>query len=102
MDASPSRVLPVSVQTITSVRAELSEGFRAVSGNKLQDAQAVFRHCLEALLLVSVSSDTEAKDVSKPEFKVANHYTDYRSGEIWSLCVANICWACPLSWRGDM
>jgi len=61
-EASPSRVLPVAVRTLQSVRAEMSEGFRAVSANKLPEAQAVFRSVLRTLLLVPVSSDTEARE----------------------------------------
>ena len=62
-DSAPSRVLPVAVRTLPSLRAELSEGFRAVSGNKLPDAQTVFRSVLRSLLLVPISSDSEAKEV---------------------------------------
>ncbi|KDQ58434.1 hypothetical protein JAAARDRAFT_128617 [Jaapia argillacea MUCL 33604] len=61
-ESSPSRVLPVAVRTLQSVRSELSEGFRAVSGNKLAEAQAVFRSILYELLLIAVSSDQEAKE----------------------------------------
>ena len=62
-ESSPSRVLPVAVRTLASIRTELSEGFRAVSGNKLPDAQVVFRSVLRSLLLVPISSDSEAKEV---------------------------------------
>ena len=62
-ESSSSRVLPVAVRTLASARAELSEGFRAVSGNKLPDAQTVFRSVLRSLLLVPISSDSEAKEV---------------------------------------
>ena len=62
-ESAPSRVLPVAVRTLASIRLELSEGFRAVSGNKLSDAQTAFRSALHALLLVPVSSDAEAKEV---------------------------------------
>ncbi|KAF7798456.1 hypothetical protein EIP86_009677 [Pleurotus ostreatoroseus] len=61
-ESSPSRVLPVAVHTLASVRSELSEGFRAVSGNKLSEAQTVFRTALHTLLLVPVTSDSEAKE----------------------------------------
>ncbi|GJE94788.1 coatomer subunit alpha-2 [Phanerochaete sordida] len=61
-DSAPSRVLPVAVNTLTSVRGEMSEGFRAVSGNRLPDAQVAFRTALQHLLLVPVSSDAEAKE----------------------------------------
>ncbi|TCD66559.1 hypothetical protein EIP91_001227 [Steccherinum ochraceum] len=61
-ESSSSRILPVAVRTIQSVRSELSEGFRAVSGNKLPEAQTVFRSVLHALLLVPISTDDEAKE----------------------------------------
>ncbi|KAH9947517.1 coatomer subunit alpha-2 [Amylocystis lapponica] len=61
-EASPSRVLPIAVRTLQSIRQELSEGFRAVSSNKLPDAQSIFRAVLWGLLLVSVSSDAEATE----------------------------------------
>ncbi|KAI0327228.1 coatomer subunit alpha-2 [Cubamyces sp. BRFM 1775] len=61
-DSAPSRVLPVAVRTLPSLRAELSEGFRAVSGNKLPEAQTIFRSVLRSLLLVPISSDNEAKE----------------------------------------
>ncbi len=53
----------MAVHTLASIRSELAEGFRAVSGNKLPDAQTVFRSALQNLLLVSVASDSEAKEV---------------------------------------
>ena len=62
-ESAPSRVLPVAVHSIASIRAELSEGFRAVSGNRLPEAQVIFRAALQRLLLVPVSSDAEAKEV---------------------------------------
>lgn len=62
-ETSPGRVLPVVVRSLPSVRTELSEGFRSVSGNKLPEAQAIFRSVLQTLLLVVVSSDEEAKEV---------------------------------------
>ena len=52
------------MHTLPAVRAELSEGFRAVSGAKLPEAQATFRSVLQSLLFVAVSSDEEAKEVS--------------------------------------
>jgi len=61
-EASPSRFLPVASRTLQSIRAELSEGFRLVSGNKLPEAKAVIQAALQALLLVSVSSDSEGKE----------------------------------------
>jgi coatomer protein complex subunit alpha (xenin) len=62
-ESSPSRVLPVAVRTLQSVRSELAEGYRFVSGNKLAEAQTTFRSVLQALLLVVVSSDDEGKEV---------------------------------------
>ena len=64
-ESSLSRVLPVAVRTLQSVRAELSEGYRFVSGNKLPEAQTTFRSVLQGLLLVVVSSDDEGKEVSR-------------------------------------
>ncbi|KAI6116323.1 coatomer WD associated region-domain-containing protein [Pisolithus sp. B1] len=61
-ESSTSRVLPVAVRTLATIRGELTEGFRLVSGNKLQDARAAFRSVLQALLLVIVSSDADAKE----------------------------------------
>ncbi|KAF9236643.1 coatomer WD associated region-domain-containing protein [Melanogaster broomeanus] len=61
-ETSSSRVLPVAVRSFASIRTELSEGFRLVSGNKLPEAQATFRSVLQALLLTVVSSDAEAKE----------------------------------------
>lgn len=53
----------MAVRTIASIRVELSEGFRAVSGNKLPEAQVVFRAVLRSLLVVPISSDSDAKEV---------------------------------------
>lgn len=58
-----TRVLPVAVLTLRQIRSELSEGFRAVLGNKLSDAQQTFRSVLQSLLFVVVSSHDEAKEV---------------------------------------
>ena len=62
-ESSLSRVLPVAVQALRQVRAELSEGLRAVSSAKLPEAQGIFRSVLQSLLFVAVSSDEEAKEV---------------------------------------
>ncbi|KAF7325887.1 Coatomer subunit alpha [Mycena kentingensis (nom. inval.)] len=56
-----SRALPVVVRSLASIRSELGEGYRLVSGNKLAEAQTVFRSVLRALLLVPLSSDDEAR-----------------------------------------
>ena len=81
-EASPSRVLPVAARSLQSVRSELTEGYRFVSGNKLAEAQATFRSVLQALLLVVLSSDDEAKLVYS---YVIAHYvfscTSFSSGE---------------------
>ncbi|KAF8348767.1 coatomer subunit alpha-2 [Amanita rubescens] len=60
-ESSPSRVLPVAVRSLQSMRTEVTEGYRCMSGNKLAEAQDVFRSVLHALLLVVISSDDEAK-----------------------------------------
>lgn len=57
-------MLPVAVKTLTNIRPELVEGYRAVQGNKLPEAQALFRSVLMSLLLVPITSDAEAADVS--------------------------------------
>lgn len=100
-ESAPSRVLPVAVHNIASIRAELSEGFRAVSGNRLPEAQVTFRATLQRLLLVPVSSDAEAKEVSlyvdspfvlsEPRF----------SGVNWSSWRANTCSGSRSSWSVD-
>lgn len=66
-ESTPSRVLPVAVRTLQGSRSELTEGFRAVSGNKLPEAKEAFRAVLQSLLFVSVSTDPEANDV-RPSF----------------------------------
>ena len=71
-ESSLSRVLPVAVRTLASIKAELSEGFRAVSGNKLSEAQVVFRSVLHSLLVVPISSDAEAKEVSSRRFDLVD------------------------------
>jgi coatomer subunit alpha len=58
-------VLPVIVRSLPSIRAEISEGYRLVSGAKLAEAQTTFRSVLQVLLLVPVTSDEEAKMVSQ-------------------------------------
>ncbi|KAJ7634767.1 coatomer subunit alpha-2 [Roridomyces roridus] len=60
-EASLTRVLPGVVRSLASLRYELSEGFRLVSGNQLAEARTAFRSVLRALLLVPLSSDDEAK-----------------------------------------
>ncbi|KAJ3491313.1 hypothetical protein NLI96_g814 [Meripilus lineatus] len=72
-EGSLSRVLPVAVKSLQSIRAELSEGFRAVSGNKLADAKEVFKGVLHGLLLVPVASDSDAKQW-RDEVTLAREY----------------------------
>jgi len=62
-ESASSRVLPVIMRSLTSIQSELSEGYRLVSGNKLPEAQVVFRAVLFALLLVVVTTDDEARIV---------------------------------------
>lgn len=85
--------MPVVARSLQSVRSELAEGFRFVSGNKLAEAQTVFRSVLNTLLLVALTSDDEAKQVrnicSQPEFLTASLITD-SSGETQSLPLENI------------
>ena len=70
-ESSPSRVLPAITRSLASIRSELTEGYRFVSGNKLPEAQITFRSVLHALLLVPVTSDDEAKIVRhSPQFLV--------------------------------
>ncbi|KZT25720.1 coatomer subunit alpha-2 [Neolentinus lepideus HHB14362 ss-1] len=61
-ESSSSRVLPVAVRSLQSIRSELTEGFRALSGSKLPESQTIYRSVLSELLLVAVSSDQEAKE----------------------------------------
>jgi hypothetical protein len=63
-ETSPSKVLPVAALTVQSLRSELSEGYRFVSGNRLPKAKKKFCSILQSLLLVAVSSDKEANEVS--------------------------------------
>ena len=76
-ESSPGRVLPVAVRSLQSIRSELAEGYRFVSGNKLVDAQNTFRSVLQALLLVVLSSDDEAKQASVCIVNDNSCYTDY-------------------------
>ncbi|ESK90725.1 coatomer alpha subunit [Moniliophthora roreri MCA 2997] len=60
-ESSPSKVLPVAARSLQSVRSELSEGYRAVSGNKLAEAKEIFQSVLRGLLLIALTSDEEAR-----------------------------------------
>lgn len=59
-ESSLSKVLPVAVKPLSAARAELMDGYRFMSGNKLAEAQTTFRSVLQTLLLVVLSSDEEA------------------------------------------
>lgn len=61
-ESSASRVLPVAVKTLQSIKPELHEGYRAVSGNRLADAKVSFISVLQSLLLVPITSDAEATE----------------------------------------
>jgi len=63
-ETSPSKVLPVAALTVQSVRSELSEDYQFVSANKLPEAEEKSCSMLQSLLLVAVSSDSEASEVS--------------------------------------
>jgi len=67
-ETTPSKVLPIAVRSLETIRAELAEGYRFVSMNKLAEAQSTFRSVLQALLLVVVSSDDQAKEVGFRDF----------------------------------
>ncbi|KAL0575215.1 hypothetical protein V5O48_006754 [Marasmius crinis-equi] len=60
-ESSPSKVLPVVGRTLQSARSELAEGYRAVSGARLAEAQEIFRSVLRSLLVIALTSDDEAK-----------------------------------------
>lgn len=58
-------VLPAQARSIQTLTAnELQDAYRAVSGNKLTDAQKVFRTILHQLLFIVASSEAEAAEVS--------------------------------------
>lgn len=59
-ESSPSKVRPIAARSLQSVRTEMQEGYRFMSGNKLAEAQDVFRSVLQTLLLVVITSDDEA------------------------------------------
>ncbi|KAI6124306.1 hypothetical protein EV401DRAFT_1886449 [Pisolithus croceorrhizus] len=63
-ESSTSHVLPVGVQTLTTIHVELTKGFLLISGNRLQDARAAFRSVLQAWLLVIMSSDVDAVEIN--------------------------------------
>ncbi|KAL5481033.1 hypothetical protein ACEPAI_9974 [Sanghuangporus weigelae] len=59
-ESSASRVLPVAVKTLQSIKSEQQEGYRAFSGARLADAKDIFKSVLLSLLLVPITSDAEA------------------------------------------
>jgi coatomer protein complex subunit alpha (xenin) len=59
-ESSLGKVLPVAAKPLQAIRAELVEGYRFMSGNKLVEAHNTFRSVLQSLLLVVLSSDEEA------------------------------------------
>ncbi|KAF8531096.1 coatomer subunit alpha-2 [Gautieria morchelliformis] len=61
-ESSATRVVPILVHSISSVKADLREAYRAVQANKLSDAETVFRAILHTLLLVVITTDEEAKE----------------------------------------
>jgi coatomer protein complex subunit alpha (xenin) len=97
-ESSLGRVLPVAARSLQSVRSELTEGYRFVSGNRLVEAQATFRSVLNALLLVVLSSDDEAKQVGRNVICSSYFMTDLVfSGETQSPLLASTCWVSLLS-----
>ncbi|PWN48212.1 putative COP1 [Violaceomyces palustris] len=59
-----ARVLPASPRNIKEITAtELQEGYKAVSANKLQEAEAIFRNMLHRLILTPASSEVEASEI---------------------------------------
>lgn len=63
-ESSPSKVLPVAARSLRSIQAESVDAARDVAGNRLVEAQTAFRSLLKSLLLVVLTSDAEAKQVS--------------------------------------
>jgi coatomer protein complex subunit alpha (xenin) len=62
-ESSATRVLPVAVYTLDTIKTELKEGYRLLNANKLAESQAAFQAALQKLLLVTVSSDDDAVEV---------------------------------------
>ena len=79
-ESAPSKVLPVAAKSLQAVRAELTEGYRFFSLAKFTDARDTFRRVLQSLLLVVLSSDSEAKLVCR--------FSDDRSAYTDELSVA--------------
>ncbi|KAJ7824943.1 COPI alpha subunit C-terminus-domain-containing protein, partial [Mycena leptocephala] len=71
-ETSLDRALPIVVRSLASIRSELSEGFRFVSGNNLAAAQTVFRSWRELVTagreyLLGVSIELEHRRVAEEE-----------------------------------
>jgi coatomer subunit alpha len=95
-ESSLGKVLPVAARSLHSIQVELSEGHRFVSGNKLPEAQATFRSVLQALLLVVVATDEEAKEVcASSGWMGLQADRNFHSGEPRSLQRANTYLLCP-------
>ena len=59
-----SRVLPANALSVAHLRAhELQEAYRAVSANRLPEAEAQFRQLLHALVLTPARTDDEAQAI---------------------------------------
>ncbi|GJJ15119.1 hypothetical protein Clacol_009394 [Clathrus columnatus] len=61
-ESSATRVLPVAVHTLDSVKTELKEGYQFLQSNKLEEAEHTFRSTLQTLLLVVIKTDEEATE----------------------------------------
>ncbi|KIJ32143.1 hypothetical protein M422DRAFT_266074 [Sphaerobolus stellatus SS14] len=60
-ESSATRVLPIAVYTLTSIKNEVKEATRLFSsGTKLAEAGAAFRSVLHSLLFVPLTTDDEA------------------------------------------
>lgn len=62
-ESSATRVLPVAVHTIASIKTELKEAYRFLQLNKLEEAETAFRSILHTLLLTVIKNDGEATEV---------------------------------------
>lgn len=103
-ESSASRILPVAVKTIQSLKTELHDGYRAVIGNKLPDARDTFKSVLISLLIFAPSSDAEATEVSSFVrlfvFSFTYFYSVMNSGERLLHLQPSICWASQ--WRSNV
>lgn len=61
-----SRVLPATPLSVSYLRShELQEAYKAVSGNKLPEAEVLFRSLLHQLVLTPAESDAEASEIAQ-------------------------------------